>query len=111
MDKELLKGIIDIVILSLTSRKDMYGYAITKTIKDRTNSLYEIGEGTLYPALKRLEERNFLTSYWGESEKGGRRKYYMITDEGTIQLKRGLNNLKVINNLISECLEKGDDHE
>ncbi|WP_347460471.1 PadR family transcriptional regulator [Clostridium sp. DMHC 10] len=60
MNKELLKGSIDILILALSNRKDVYGYLIAKKIKDYTNSLYEMGEGTLYPALKRLEEKKFF---------------------------------------------------
>lgn len=105
MDKELLKGSIDIVILVLTSSKDVYGYEITKRIKEYTNASYEIGEGTLYPALKRLEEKALLVSYWGDTDKGGRRKYYKITDEGIKVLGDKLKNWQLINHLINECLK------
>ena len=104
MDKELLKGSIDILILALSSAREVYGYEITKKIKDYTNSLYEMGEGTLYPALKRLEDKKYLTSYWGEADKGGRRKYYSITLEGKNELKRKLDNWELINHAIKECL-------
>lgn len=107
MDKELLKGSIDIVILALASAKDVYGYEITKRIKEFTNAVYEMGEGTLYPALKRLEERNLLISYWGDTDKGGRRKYYKITNDGKEVLEDKLKNWRLINYLITECL-KGD---
>lgn len=107
MDKELLKGSIDIVILALCA-KDVYGYEIVKKIKEYTNSIYAMGEGTLYPALKRLEEKNFLTSYWGDADKGGRRKYYKITNEGKKILEEKLKDRDLINHLINECL-KGDD--
>lgn len=107
MDKEILKGSIDIIILALTNKKDVYGYEITKNMREFTNSLYEMGEGTLYPALKRLEEKKFLTSYWGDTDKGGRRKYYTITEEGKIELQRKLDSWKLINHAIDECL-KGD---
>lgn len=107
MDKELLKGSIDIVILALTSGKDVYGYEITKRIKEYTDSSYEMGEGTLYPALKRLEEKKLLISYWGDTDKGGRRKYYKITDEGRKSLEDKLINWQLINHLINECF-KGD---
>jgi DNA-binding PadR family transcriptional regulator len=108
MDKELLKGSIDIVILALTSVKDVYGYEITKKIKDYTNAAYEMGEGTLYPALKRLEEKNLLISYWGDTDKGGRRKYYKITNEGKKALEEKIKNWELINHLINECLQ-GDE--
>lgn len=107
MDKELLKGSIDIVILSLTNNNDVYGYGIAKKIRDYTNSTYEMGEGTLYPALKRLEEKDLISSYWGDTNKGGRRKYYKITDKGKFELNKKLQNLKTINNLINECLREG----
>lgn len=106
MDKEILKGSIDIIILSLASTKDIYGYEISKKIKYYTNASYEMGEGTLYPALKRLEEKNFLTSYWGEADKGGRRKYYKLTLEGKENLTHRLHDWKVINLAIEKCLEE-----
>jgi PadR family transcriptional regulator, regulatory protein PadR len=104
MDKEILKGNIDIIILLLSVRKEVYGYEIAKYIKDSTNSFYEIGEGTLYPALRRLEEKNFLTSYWGDTDKGGRRKYYKITSEGKIELDKKLESFRLISKLINESL-------
>jgi PadR family transcriptional regulator PadR len=111
MDKQLLKGNIDIVILALTNDKDFYGYEIAKKIKEYTNNMYEMGEGTLYPALKRLEEKQFLTSYWGETDKGGRRKYYKITIDGQNELKEKLESWEVISHLISECLGGKRDNE
>jgi len=109
LDKELLKGSIDLIILALTQRKDVYGFEISKKIKEYTASLYEMGEGTLYPALKRLEEKKYLTSYWGETDKGGRRKYYSITPAGAEHLKEKLNNWKLLNHVIEECLKEEHD--
>lgn len=57
MDKELMKGSIDLLLLSLLSQKKLYGYEITKILKQMSKGNYEISEGTLYPALKRLEKR------------------------------------------------------
>lgn len=103
MDKEIMKGSIDILILSLILKKDMYGYDIAKSIKDKSNELYEIGEGTLYPALKRLENKKFLESYWSESDGGGRRKYYRITKKGRMELEIRLEDWKKISSLIELC--------
>ena len=58
MDKEIMKGSIDILLLSLLNKRDMYGYEIVKTLKENSNELYNMSEGTLYPALKRLENKN-----------------------------------------------------
>lgn len=58
MDKEIMKGSIDILILSIIEKHDTYGYEIAKSIKEKSEGLYSMGEGTLYPALKRLEKKN-----------------------------------------------------
>lgn len=105
MDKELMKGSIDILLLSLLNKSDMYGYEIVKKIKENSQDLYHMKEGTLYPALKRLENKNWLNSYWGSSEFGGRRKYYRITDEGKKELSNKLYEWSQINNLINICSE------
>lgn len=100
MDKEMMKGSIDILLLSLLTNHDMYGYEMVKTLKKRSDQLYNMSEGTLYPALKRLEKKGWLTAYWGGNESGGRRKYYTLTDEGKGELNRKLNEWKQISSLI-----------
>lgn len=107
MDKGLLKGSIDILILSLISQGDMYGYDIARSIKEKSQNLYEMGEGTLYTALKRLENNGLLQSYWGDSEGGGRRRYYTITDKGRRELVAKLNAWQQLDHLIKTCLEGG----
>lgn len=57
MDREILKGSLEIILLSLLKNKDMYGYEISKEIKNITENVLILGEGTLYPALKRLKEK------------------------------------------------------
>lgn len=105
MYKELLKGNIDIIMLALISKKDMYGYSIAKLIKEKTDNLYTIGESTLYPSLKRLEDKHYLISYWGNTNNGAKRKYYKITNEGKKELLLKLDGWKKINKLISSCVE------
>ncbi|GAA0416087.1 PadR family transcriptional regulator [Virgibacillus salarius] len=105
MDKEIMKGSIDILFLSLLNKRDMYGYEIVKTLKENSNELYNMSEGTLYPALKRLENKEWLQSYWGSSENGGRRKYYRITQDGKKVLDKKLKEWNQISNLIKVCSE------
>ena len=57
MDREMMKGIIDLLILSLISQRDLYGYEITKIIKRLSGDAYDMSEGTMYSALKRLERK------------------------------------------------------
>ncbi|WP_374720669.1 PadR family transcriptional regulator [Peribacillus tepidiphilus] len=88
VDKEILKGYIDTIILSMINRRDMYGYELSKSVKEESKNSFQIKEGTLYLALKRLEANRYAESYWDESFEGGRRKYYRITEEGKVFLKR-----------------------
>lgn len=105
MDKEIMKGSIDILLLSLLSKRDMYGYEIVKTLKENSNELYNMSEGTLYPALKRLEKKELIQSYWESSATGGRRKYYRIMDCGKKELIKKLGEWKKINDLIKVSSE------
>lgn len=86
IDKEVLKGYIDSIILSLLYRTDMYGYELIKQVKEESQGSFEIKEGTLYLAFKRLEKNGYAESYWGESHSGGRRKYYHLTNSGKAYL-------------------------
>jgi PadR family transcriptional regulator, regulatory protein PadR len=104
MNRELMKGSIDILLLSLISRKEMYGYEMVKSLKETSGDLYNMSEGTLYPALKRLEKNEWLTSYWKETDKGSRRKYYKITENGELNLSQKLEEWKSVNELIFKCL-------
>ncbi|MBS6482807.1 MAG: PadR family transcriptional regulator [Veillonella sp.] len=89
IDKESLKGHLDSIILSVLLSQDNYGYEMIKKIKQETNSLFEIKEGTLYVILKRLEKNEFIESYWDESLKvGAKRKYYKITKRGIKYFKQ-----------------------
>lgn len=104
MRKELLKGSIDILLLSELSHQDQYGFEITQGIKKKSNDAYTMSEGTLYSALKRLEQKGFLESYWGDEESlGGRRKYYHITQDGLRQLEEQVQQWKEVNQLIQLC--------
>lgn len=101
MNKEILKGVIDILILSIVKEEDNYGYEIAKAIKDSSNSIYSMGEGTLYTALKRLESNNLVKSYWKESLVAPKRKYYSITEEGQKVLQEKWTEWDQITNLIN----------
>jgi DNA-binding PadR family transcriptional regulator len=105
MDKELMRGSIEILLLSLIEKEDLYGYEIAKRLKEKSDEIYIIGEGTLYPALQRLEKKDLITAYWGDSETGGRRKYYSITANGRKVLSQKLNEWDLLNKLINNCRE------
>lgn len=81
LNKELVKGSLEILILSVVKDTPRYGYDIVRQIKTRSKDVFALGEGTLYPLLHKLEGAGWLSSYWQEIE-GRRRKYYTITGKG-----------------------------
>lgn len=86
IDKSLISGSTSMLVLRLLEEKDMYGYEMIETLEARSNNVFTLKAGTLYPLLHALEEKNFLTSY--ESEVNGKiRKYYSITKGGKKYLR------------------------
>ena len=86
--KELLRGTLDSLVLKTLSWGPLHGYGIARWLEQRTDDALSIEEGSLYPALYRLEGRGWLSSEWGKSELGRRAKYYRLTTEGRAQLGR-----------------------
>ncbi|MBR9945392.1 helix-turn-helix transcriptional regulator [Clostridiaceae bacterium Marseille-Q4145] len=87
IDRSLVSGSMGMLILRLLSEKDMYGYEMIDTLKKRSENVFELKAGTLYPLLHGLEEKRFLNSY--EQEVLGKvRKYYQITPEGRKHLEQ-----------------------
>ena len=87
VDKTLLSGSMTMLLLKLLEEKDMYGYEMIDTLRKKSNNVFELKAGTLYPLLHGLEEKGLLKSY--EQEYAGKtRKYYSITKEGKTFLKK-----------------------
>ncbi len=81
MDRTLVSGSMGMMILRLLEEKDMYGYEMIDSLRRRSENVFELKAGTLYPLLHSLEEKKYLTSY-EEEALGKVRKYYRITKEG-----------------------------
>src|SRR5213594_858443 len=79
---ELKKGSIQLCLLALLAREEKYGFQILRELRDVSEGFFDLKEGTLYPALRRLEERGFVKSEWIERETGVPRKYYTLTAKG-----------------------------
>ena len=87
IDRSLVSGSMGMLILRLLSEKDMYGYEMIDTLKKRSENVFELKAGTLYPLLHGLEEKQFLN--YNEQELLGKvRKYYQITPEGRKHLEQ-----------------------
>lgn len=88
MRNERLRGHLDAILLSILARGDSYGYEITQAVNEKTNGVLVLKEGSLYPALKRLELSRFIEGYWGtDKDSGPRRRYYSITEQGRHHLE------------------------
>jgi PadR family transcriptional regulator PadR len=103
--KEWLKGYIDLIILSLLVVEDLYGYEMAKKMKERSEGLFQLKDGTLYPALKRLEHNQYISGYWQDSEGAARRKYYRITQSGIEELTRSQEEWKQLKKILELFLE------
>lgn len=87
---ELLQGTLDMMILKALKGEVRHGYAIAQWIRSRSGDVLAVEEGSLYPALHRLEVRGLLASQWGQSANNRRAKYYRLTRTGRQQLERAL---------------------
>ena len=84
---DLLQGTLGILILKALARSDMHGYGIARWVEDVTGDVLRIEEGSLYPALRRLEDRGLIESEWGISENNRRARYYRLTTRGRRHLR------------------------
>jgi PadR family transcriptional regulator, regulatory protein PadR len=85
MDSQFLGSAVEMLILQVIAQGPSYGYEITQTVSERSNGYFELKEGSLYPALHRLERQKWLRAFWREAD-GRRRKYYELTDAGRAEL-------------------------
>jgi PadR family transcriptional regulator PadR len=83
---ELLKGTLDMLILQTLTLQPQHGYAIAQHIEKLSREVLSVEQGSLYPALERLQKKGWLTSKWGESPTGRKARYYTITASGRKQL-------------------------
>lgn len=82
INRELLKGSIDLVLLALLERGPMYGYQIVRQVRQESADVIQLKEGSLYPALHRLEQAGLIEGYWQPREDGSNRRYYQLTTAG-----------------------------
>lgn len=105
---DLIRGHTDAIILAQLMQSDSYGYEINKTISILSGGRFELKEATLYTAFRRLEDSGCITSYWGESGAGARRRYYTITPVGKDACFRLLREWDETKEIMDRLLEKRD---
>jgi PadR family transcriptional regulator, regulatory protein PadR len=87
-EEEMLKGTLDMMILRTLMLGDAHGHTIAKSIERSSEDVLQVEQGSLYPALYRLEDRGWLSSYWSATENSRRAKFYRLTPAGRKQLQR-----------------------
>jgi DNA-binding PadR family transcriptional regulator len=85
MDSQFLGSAVEMMILEVAAEGPTYGYALAQTVGERSGGYFELKEGSLYPALHRLERQKLLKSFWRDAD-GRRRKYYELTPAGRVEL-------------------------
>lgn len=89
---DLVRGTLEMLILHTLTIRAMHGYAIARHIADRSGDVFQVGQGSLYPALERLLSQGLVTAKWGDSPTGRKARYYTITAAGRRQLGQEISN-------------------
>lgn len=102
---DILRGLTDSIILAQLANGDSYGYQINKSISELSEKSLELKEATLYTSFRRLEEAEFITSYWGDENSGARRRYYSITEKGKNELTENKTDLEKIQKILAKLIK------
>lgn len=106
-DKTLLSGNTAMLILSLINERDMYGYEMIEELSSRSSNVFSLKAGTLYPLLRTLEEKGYITSYEQTVGASRIRKYYAVTKTGKAQLKERQNEWKSFSLAVNSVMNGG----
>ena len=102
---DLMQGTLELLILKTLSNESMHGYGIAQRIHEAVDDLLKIEDGSLYPALYRMEERGLIASKWGVSENNRRAKFYKLTRAGRKQLDGERANWERVSQAITRILQ------
>ena len=106
---DLPQGTLDLLILKIVTMGPIHGYAIAQRIQLISRDVVQVQQGSLYPALHRLENRGFLTADWKESETGREAKFYRLTAKGRKQLKEETESWARLTGAIGLILDSAED--
>jgi transcriptional regulator len=102
---DLLQGTLDMLILKTLALESMHGWGISQRIQQISDGVLNVNQGSLYPALYRLEEQGWITAEWGSSENNRQAKYYQLTRTGRKQLVEETENWERLSAAITQVLE------
>lgn len=104
---DLVQGTLDLLILRTLSNEPKHGWAIAKRIQQISNEVLQVQQGSLYPALHRLEQQGWVSAKWAESETGRQAKFYRLTSAGRKQLEKETDNWKRLSEAINLVVSEG----
>src|SRR6266513_2352877 len=102
----LVPGTLDMLVLQTLSVGPLHGYAIAQHIEKLSNDVLQVEQGSLYPALERLQRKGYATSKWGQSPTGRKARYYKITPSGEKQLGRETTEFERVMLVLNRVLER-----
>jgi transcriptional regulator len=102
---DLLQGTLDLLILNALAAEAQHGWAIAQRIQQVSQNVLQIGQGSLYPALHRLEYKGWIRAQWGASENNRKARYYSLTAAGRKQLEAELDNWSRLTGAINLVLD------
>ena len=105
---ELLKGTLDMLILKVVALGPIHGYAIAQRIQQISRDFFQLQQGSLYPALHRLEDRGWLRAAWKPTETGREAKFYALTPKGRKQLEAEVKNWEQLTNAVALILRTAE---
>lgn len=105
---DLLQGTLDMLILKAVSMRPMHGYAISQRIQQISKDVLQIQQGSLYPALHKLESKGWLKAEWGDSETGRAAKFYSLTRKGRQQLQAEWANWNRLSGAVSAIMRAAE---
>ena len=102
---DLLQGTLDILILKIVALGPVHGYGISQRIQQISKEVLRVQQGSLYPALRRLEKRGWLQAEWGASEKGRQARFYRLSAKGRRQLEKEESNWNRLAGAVAAILQ------
>jgi PadR family transcriptional regulator PadR len=103
---DLLQGTLDLLILKSLSRESLHGWGIAKRIESLSDEVLSVQQGSLYPALHRLEQQGWVTADWKNTDLGRSAKFYSLTRDGRKQLERELENWRRLSSAVGLLLKR-----
>jgi transcriptional regulator len=104
---DLLQGTLDLLILRILAIGDMHGWGISQRLQQISQDVLQVNQGSLYPALYRLEQQGWIAASWGDSENNRRAKFYSLTRTGRKQLAEETANWERITAAVGRVLQHG----